>query len=212
MSRPSRRSARLARALVASLLVVLACTDSPPTVTHLVQQDFEARCGDGTLACGWVQIAGTDGQARWGSGFHPGDHVLLLDGSGVTVRGPGGGARPVTLTLGSLRIDLAARCDPGNTLDVSVGVVDASSESPAFSDELVGTTRPPRRWEDGRSGTTLTARSALSDGGLGMTGGGYTVRVSSITITKTGTGRCEISELAIDDFTAFSVPTISCSG
>jgi len=38
------------------------------------------------------------------------------------------------------------------------------------------------------------------------------VRISSITLTKTGSGRCEISDLAVDDFTAFSVPTIGCSG
>lgn len=210
MSRRLASPARIARVLCALLLVVLACSGDPPAVTHMLQQDFEAGCGDGTLACGWTQIAGPDGQAHWGAGFHPGDHALLLDGSGVAVRGPGGDSVPATLTLGSLRIELGARCDAGNTLSVSVGVVDASAPVPAFSDELIGTTVPPLRWENGRTGATLTARTALSEGGLGMRPP-YTVRISSVTITKTGSGRCEISDVAIDDVTAFSVPTIGCS-
>ena len=206
----NRRPARAARALVACLFVVLACNEDPPQVTHLAQHDFEGRCGDEPLACGWVQIAGPDGQARYGSAFHPSDHALVLEGSGVGVRGPGGDSRAATLTLGSLRLDMGVRCDPGNVLSVSVGIVDASSATPTFSDELIGTVRPSRRWEDGRAGTTLTARTALSEGGLGMRPP-YTVRVSSITITKTGPGRCEISDLALDDSAGFSVPVIGCS-
>jgi len=206
-----RAERALVRGLAISFVVAGACGGDPPTVVRLASDGFETRCGS-ELPCGWEQVAGADGQARYETTFHPGDHGLLLEGGGVTVRGPGGsGARSAIFTVGSLRAQLAARCDAGNMLTIDVGIVDASSASPRFVDSLEGRSTPPARWEDSPFGVVLTSPTALAEGGLGMASG-YSVRVTSVTITQTGSGRCEISDIQIDDVTGFSTPSISCSG
>lgn len=190
----------IARVGVAGILVALACSDPAEPEPTLYAEDFEERC-DG-LPCGWSQIEGDRGQARWVETFHPGEHGIRLSGSGVTVRGPGSDAADASLAFGTLQARLTATCDPGNRLVVRVGLVDASDAggSPR-TDTLEGRTPATVPTDWGAPVTlSLTAVSALGDGGFGASpflSGRF--RITGVTISKEGSGACVISRIVVDD-------------
>lgn len=202
---------RIAWALVALILVALACgDDDAPQVPRLLYEDFETRCGD--LPCGWDQIAGTSGQARYATGFHAGEHGLVLEGSGVTARGPGGDPMSALVTFGGLQARLAVRCDAGATLVLRIGVREVADgtvgglRADSFEGRLL---TPPTTW-GAPVFVNLNAASALADGGFGTSAPTGSIVIDSVTLTKTGPGQCVIDHLEIDDVGTLVVSDISC--
>lgn len=190
---------RLARILLATLFVALTCCDDrPPPPAHLLIEELENRCGE--LPCEWAQITGEPGQARYVETFHPGDHGIRLDGSGVSVRGPGGEPDQVLVTFGTVQAQLTAVCDPGSDLTVRIGLTQAMDSGAATSriDTLEGQVSPPPEW-GGIVILSLTARGALADGGLSGTTLNGSFRVTGITVSKAGPGSCVVSRIVIDD-------------
>lgn len=188
----------VARASLALVLGGLACgDDDAPQVPRLLYEDFEERCGD--LPCDWTRLDGDESQARYVETIHPGEHGIRLSGSGVTVRGPGGMPRTAALTFGSLQAELTAICDGDSLLVIQVGISDAleGGGSPR-SDTLEGRVGPPTDWTAPIL-VTLTATSALSDGGFSGPTLGAPIRVTGITVTKTGPGECYVDRIVVDD-------------
>lgn len=197
----------IARACIALIVGMLACgDDDAPGVPRLLYDDFEERCGD--LPCGWTRLEGDEGQAVYVETIHPGEHGVRLSGSGVTIRGPGGMPRTSALTFGSLQMELTAICDPDSTLDLKLAVTEVleGGGSPR-TDTLEGRVTPPSEWT-GPILATLTATSALSDGGFSGSTFGAPIRVTGVTIAKTGPGECYVDRLVVDDVgtTATSSP------
>jgi hypothetical protein len=185
-----------------TLAVVLVCCDDPRAApSRLLDQGFEERCGD--LPCGWDQIGGPAGAARWTTTWHPGEHAIALDGDGITVRGPGGEADDSTLTFGSLEARIAARCDTGASLILRVAVVDTSTTVAPRADTLEGRFSPGGDYTTPVT-TTLTASTALADGGFTGPpfGGTVPIRITGMTITKQGPGTCEVAHVVVDDIGA----------
>ena len=194
-----RTEQRLHRWVLLGIFGALACGDGPePPPNRILLERFETTCGD--LPCGWSQVAGDPGDARYVSTFHPGEHALALSGSDVVAKGPGGAADGAQILFGSLQARIAARCDAGNTLVVRVVLNSSPDGGPVTYDELEGRFSPPTGYGSA-SMITLTAASTLNDGGFG--GGPFgsflPVEVVAITVSKTGSGTCEIGEIIIDD-------------
>jgi len=190
------------RSFVALLLLSFACAPGPGAVRErLVTEEFETQCDDG-LPCGWAQVTGEPGAARYVETIHPGEHGLALIGSGVNVRGPGGPTRPAIVSVGSLQASLVARCDPGAGLTIDLAVADATDAGAFFVDTFEGRTTPGQTWEQ-RTVVNLTSTTALSDGGFGGSfGGTRTIRVLAVALSKTGAGQCEIASFRVDDIGA----------
>jgi len=211
MTRAHATERWMARACVALILGALACgdDDAPPN-PRLLFEDFEERCGD--LPCGWTRLEGDEDQARWVETLHPGEHGIRLSGSGVTVRGPGGEARTSALTFGSLQAELTAVCDPDASLVLQLGITEVleGGGSPR-SDTLEGpATDVPSDWGE-TTLVTLTATTALVDGGFSGPTFSRPIRVTGITIQKRGPGECHIGRIVVDDVGATTTTgTASC--
>ncbi len=199
---------RAMQVALGALLTLLACgDDEPPAPRPLFEEELEERCGD--LPCGWSQIEGAEGQARYVTTFHSGDHGIRLAGSDVTVRGPGNEPGDVSLAFGTLSARLSAICDPGAELVIRVGLTDvADTGTGPRLDTLEGRPSVSTEW-DVPATASLTALSALADGGFGSSpfvSGSF--RVTGITLSKRGTGSCTVSRIVVDD--QIAVPDEGC--
>jgi hypothetical protein len=197
---PTATERWLARAAITAILVALACDDPEVAFPFLAHEDFETPCDDG-LPCGFVQTEGSPDQATFAeTSFHPGEHGIVLRGSGVTVRGTGDDpGKVVTFTFGSLEARVIGRCDEGSFVDLSLGVAElVDGEATGRVDETapvaldIGTT-----WSSGTSPSVVTLSTAPLDGGIGS-GFSNEVRVTGIVLRKRGTGTCEIAEIIVD--------------
>lgn len=189
------------RLLLGLVLAALACTPGsrPP---RLLNESFEEVC-DG-LPCGWSRLEGPAEAARYVSTWHPGEHGLALEGE-VSVAGPPGETRDASLQFGSLQVRMAARCDPGAVLTLSVA---AQTVDGAIADTLRGRVSPDGDWHE-LTTVTVTAGTALADGGLtgGPFGGSVTIDILGITLRKSGPGVCTIDHLELDDSARFPGPS-----
>lgn len=195
-----------ARATIAAILLALACDENePPPIRALYSETFDETC-DGA-PCGWERVEGEPDQAAVVSGAFEGDRAIALRGTGVTVRGPGRDT-PVDaqLQFGSLQTRLRARCDAGGELRIAMVVSDETSTT-GVVDVLEGTVTPAGDWANATIGT-LTASTALADGGVsgGPFGGTRRIRILAVTLAKTGAGECAITEIQIGDFGTLSPP------
>jgi hypothetical protein len=182
------------RAGTLAILSALACGESKPAPEYLFEQTFDDDCDE--ALCGWVQIAGSAGQARVGATFHAGERALILDGDGVVVRGPGGGSGTPSLTFGSLQGRLAAQCEGSGAVTITATLGSAIEGGVSRSDVLQGRTTIGEEW--GPVLVTLVSESALTDGG-GASPIGGPVSITGLTIAKSGEGRCLIGDITIDD-------------
>jgi hypothetical protein len=186
------------RGLVLAMLAVVACRD-PDVVPFLWEEGFETEC-DG-VPCGWTQTGGTEGQSRWSAtSLHPGEHALVLEGAGVEIRGPAGGTDNAAFNFSTLEARAVGRCDPGASLEIMVGLAQIGFDGTT----VVGLdeTRPatlalPSDWSAEPTRTTMTATMALTDGGFGGTAA--TLQITTVVITKSGPGVCELADIVIDD-------------
>lgn len=164
---------------VALMLAFVACeSDAPP---RFYRESFEMLCEG--VPCGWSRTSGNADQATWIETIHPGEHGLRLIGD-VSVRGPAVmGEEPIA--LGAAFVRVTARCDTGSMLRVDVVLADT------VGSQITGSAlfTPPEDWSSPFD-AALSADVPLS---------GTATRVIAIGIAKTGTGACEISEIAIDD-------------
>ncbi|MFK7984927.1 MAG: hypothetical protein AB8I08_02775 [Sandaracinaceae bacterium] len=177
------RFARWPLLVAAALVIGLACQpDAYPT--RLFLDDFETLC-DG-VPCGWEQTAGESGRARWVETIHPGEHALELTDD-VVVRRTGivPAERPMVTT--TLDVRVAATCDTGSTLELSLVVADATG---ATRDETL-----PLSFFSGESDWTNLSPAIVFEMPL------TDPVVRAVVLRKSGAGRCRIGELAIDDGT-----------
>ena len=181
----------LLRAALYGLLFVLACRQSPAADPLLLEESFEDECAG--MACGWEQVLGEPGGARWVSTVHPGEHGLVLD-PGVTVRrGYDVAPRGVQVTMGALQGAISARCDPGGQLDFDLLVRDEMGGADAFG----GRPRVPEEWGTPIS-FSLTSDFALLDGGVGTATVDY--ETTSLLVRNGGSAPCALDHLRIDGF------------
>jgi|GEM_PF-2253249 len=189
------------RALLFALLLALACGEASPDQEFLWVDTFEDVCDDG-LPCGWQRIDGAATDASFvETSFHPGEHGLRLDGT-VTVRGPENDAGPVIFNLGSLEARFIARCDEGASIEILVGLRELTSDgldTGRVDMTMPARVFPPTTWSAEPDSTVITSESAFVDGGLGSPPNTGTLQVTSVSLTKSGPGSCEIAELIIDD-------------
>lgn len=181
------------RALVAAMLCAIACRQGTGEDPPFYLEDFESQC-DG-LPCGWEQIEGDRGQSRYVETIHPGEHGVELRGEGVTIRGEAMVEGTVSVSFSTVQALVVARCDRGDALTIRLAVVDLSSGA---IDTMVGAVSPAEDWEETPT-VSLTGTGALSP----MSITGPNLRFTGITVSKTGTGACQISEIAIDGFGTF---------
>jgi hypothetical protein len=203
---------------VSAIVAVLACGDPEAVPPRLLLEDFEDTTDCGELPCGWEQIGGDDGQARYVETVHPGEHGILLLGAGVSVRGPGGEPHPVVLNQGTVEARVSARCQGGSSLILqAVVTTDGEGGAPA-TDTFEGRATPPEDWSGRDSSVVpMTASMALdpaSPFGCGAAGGpgcpSQMLRVTALIISKTGSGECAIDRIVIDAVGFDEEPDTSC--
>lgn len=166
-------------AIVAALVGLLAC-DPDPRPTRVYLEDFEGLC-DGA-PCGWERTSGESEQARWVETIHPGEHGLRLEGD-VSVRGPASDSDARTVNSRNLSARLAIRCDAGSAVRLDVLLVDELGTTFSAS----GDAMPPSNWD--RELITLLVDATMVTN----------ARISTVMISKSGSGACDIGELVIDD-------------
>lgn len=185
---------------LALLLGALACCDPNTEEEFLWLETFEDVCDDG-LPCGWQRVDGSPDDVRYVStSFHPGEHGIRLTGP-ATVRGPGSDGRAANFTLGSLEARFIARCDAGSSIEIVVGLRETTvSGMPSGRTDMTLPARvyPAPTWSTTPETTIITSESAFVDGGLGPPVQGE-LEITSVLLSKTGPGSCEVAELIIDD-------------
>lgn len=174
-----RRSRRWPWLAVVLLLSMIACYADPPTRIYV--EDFETFC-DGS-PCGWERARGTADQATVVSTIHPGEHGLRLEGI-VSVRGPAATEDDDTIFGSFVDARIVARCDPGSTLTLDVLAVEPTTGIVWTATETVP------------AGSEWTDPISVS---LSFDGSPANARVTAVVLSKTGSGACEIDEIAIDD-------------
>lgn len=173
--------------LTAALLGSLAGCGVPEDPFVLFEEDFEVAC-DGT-PCGWAQIAGPEGSARYVETL-PGDHGLELIGDDVTVRGGSGELTPAFYV--QLAARAIARCDPGSALDVRTTIEVRSGAVVTFEASFV----PRSDWSERLADETLVPIDPVPPPW-------EPTRVLGVSVRKTGAGSCELDYLAVRWVRAF---------
>jgi len=182
--------------LVLVVFVALGCRSGFGSVTILYDEPFEEAC-DG-IPCGWVQVRGEVGQARYGEVGTLGDHGLALRGAGVTVQGPGTNEETLsTVPLGGIRLVIEARCEVGSSLGVSVAIRNLSLDTISEYSTRLSPTGP----NISRTSTLVTQSMVGADAGMPDPIGGPSrfLQVLGITIEKTGDSVCEIGAVQLQD-------------
>ena len=195
------------RALIAGILGVLACSDGFDDLTVILSEHMEESC-DG-IPCGWEQVAGDRGQARYMEIDSLGDRGVQLRGEGVVIRSVERfGPVEIGVQFSTVRLLLVGRCDDGSGLVVSFSSRDPiSGETFSFASRL-----SPRGGEGEPVRVTAQAPTAGTiDGGFG---GSATVFVDweffGLRIEKTGDGVCEVGGIELSDITTVQNRPRSC--
>lgn len=150
----------------------------------LFRDDFESVCGG--APCGWSQVAGPAGAARYVESV-PGEHGIELSGEGVAVSRlvPGDdleGADPVD----SLEAHVVARCDARSTVTVIVTLQGISTSAPI---DVTGTATFPPRWDGSRITFPLLTTS--------VTPSSQFIDIVSVVLHKEGPGTCEVDYVSL---------------
>ncbi len=181
----SRTPAALARAGLALALLTIAGCPRFEEGDYVFLDELEGPLCSG-VPCGWTRVAGSDDSARWAESL-PGEHGLHLSGNGVVVRVEPAVELPFTMSDNQLALDLIVRCDPDSTVTVEIGSTDSTGavlglEPTPLNILTSWTERRPNAVTLGATGTSLSS-------------------IDSITIAKSGDGRCELDWIGI--FRAF---------
>lgn len=167
--------------VVVSVFVAMVACEGRVFPERAYHEEFETLC-DGT-PCGWEVSRGDPSQATWVTTLHPGEHALRLTGE-VIVRGPGAMEEaPDAIQLVAPSLHVAARCDAGSRLQLTVLATDRAGVPARASVEVPTDTE----WS-GASIVSLMLDTTVVD-----------ARVTAVVIEKTGTGSCEVAEITIDD-------------
>jgi hypothetical protein len=195
-----RGEARVLRVALLSVLAALACDETQSPQAFLWEETFEEVCDD-DLPCGWAQVGGAPGDARYVmTTLHPGEHGLSLTGD-ASVRGPGGPSDFSNFQFGSLEVRVTGRCDAAAGISVLLGLAETN---PDGTIGRVDMTMPasiflPATWAETSESIVVTSEGAFTDAGLSPPLTAGTLQVTSVTLTMNGPGTCEIAEILIDD-------------
>lgn len=188
------------RALLFLVLAAVACGEPRPAQEFLWEETFEEVC-DSDLPCGWEQIGGAPGDARYVmTTFHPGVHGLSLTGD-ASVRGPGGESGFSNFQFGSLEVRVTGRCDESAGINILLGLAETLPDGTIGRVDMTmpASIFPPSTWAETSASIVVTSVGAFTDAGLAPPLPSGMLRVTSVTLTMNGPGTCEIAEILIDD-------------
>ena len=182
-------------ALPAFALVLVACGGMPDDSTRLYHEGFESLCDD--VPCGWEQGAGPDGGAVWIETL-PGEHAVSLQGPDTIVLGPRGFETPSPMALSTMELRVAARCDPGASIEVRVWFVVVPPDDPVPGEALTASAGVSVGAAPTWSGAPATLPFTL-EGAAGPIFDA-TRRIERIALRVEGRGRCEVADLSVHAF------------
>jgi len=182
-------------ALPSFALVLVACGGAPDDATRVYHEGFESLCDE--VPCSWEQGAGPDGGAVWIEAL-PGEHAVSVQGPDTIVLGPRGFETPAPMELGTMELRVAARCDPGASIELRVWFVVLPPD---------GTVPGEARTESARvrfdaasiwSGVPATVPFILE--GAAEPFFDATRRIERVALRVDGRGRCEVADFAVHAF------------